>query len=183
MLRESPTAIEKPIEHLAAKQSRVKKQTKKVQHFEDADQVRHEDPESLVDSITVDKRAAVKNENTKSLVNEITNDKKIAGSTRYFLMKAEPESRIENGVDVKFSIDDLKSVGTEPWDGVRNAEASKTMRERMKIGDKAFFYHSNTKTPGIAGIITICKEGYPDSSAWTKGHRQYSFCSVDTIKC
>lgn len=91
---------------------------------------------------------------------------------RYFLMKAEPESRIEKGRDVKFSIDDLKAVTTEPWDGVRNAEASKTMRERMKLGDKAFFYHSNTKSPGIAGIVTISKEGYPDSSAWDKKHRR-----------
>lgn len=36
----------------------------------------------------------------------------------YWLMKAEPESRLEKGVDVKFSIDDLKEK-TEPeaWDG------------------------------------------------------------------
>ena len=36
----------------------------------------------------------------------------------YWLMKAEPESRIEKGKDVKFSIDDLKNA-TEPeaWDG------------------------------------------------------------------
>ena len=34
------------------------------------------------------------------------------------LMKAEPESRLEKGKDVKFSIDDLKAA-TEPegWDG------------------------------------------------------------------
>lgn len=38
----------------------------------------------------------------------------------YWLMKAEPETRIENGVDVRFSIDDLRSK-TEPegWDGIR----------------------------------------------------------------
>jgi hypothetical protein len=37
----------------------------------------------------------------------------------FWLMKAEPETRIENGVDVKFSIDDLKNK-TEPegWDGM-----------------------------------------------------------------
>ena len=36
----------------------------------------------------------------------------------YWLMKAEPESRIEKGVDVKFSIDDLKAATEpEPWDG------------------------------------------------------------------
>lgn len=33
-------------------------------------------------------------------------------------MKAEPESRLEKGVDVKFSIDDLASRSKpEPWDG------------------------------------------------------------------
>ena len=36
----------------------------------------------------------------------------------YWLMKAEPESRIEKGVDVKFSIDDLKNKeAPEAWDG------------------------------------------------------------------
>ncbi|KKA27127.1 hypothetical protein TD95_000361 [Thielaviopsis punctulata] len=35
----------------------------------------------------------------------------------HWLMKAEPESRIENGVDVKFSIDDLRAcTKPEPWD-------------------------------------------------------------------
>lgn len=37
----------------------------------------------------------------------------------YFLMKAEPESRIEKGKDVKFSIDDLKAASEpEGWDGM-----------------------------------------------------------------
>lgn len=39
----------------------------------------------------------------------------------YWLMKAEPDSRIEKGKDVKFSIDDLKvATAPEGWDGVRN---------------------------------------------------------------
>lgn len=43
--------------------------------------------------------------------------------SQYWLMKAEPDSRIEKGKDVKFSIDDLKSATSpEPWDGVRNLE-------------------------------------------------------------
>lgn len=37
----------------------------------------------------------------------------------YWLMKAEPESRLEKGVDVKFSIDDLAAAKEpEPWDGM-----------------------------------------------------------------
>lgn len=36
----------------------------------------------------------------------------------HWLMKAEPESRFENGIDVKFSIDDLRARDVpEPWDG------------------------------------------------------------------
>ncbi len=38
---------------------------------------------------------------------------------RYWLMKAEPESRLERGHDIKFSIDDLAAKkAPEPWDGI-----------------------------------------------------------------
>jgi EVE domain/AT hook motif len=77
---------------------------------------------------------------------------------QYWLMKAEPDSRIEKGVDVKFSIDDLQAKGgPEAWDGVRNYGARNNMRA-MRIGDRAFFYHSNCKVPGIAGVIEIVGE-------------------------
>ncbi|KAK8195352.1 EVE domain-containing protein, partial [Phyllosticta capitalensis] len=91
----------------------------------------------------------------------------------HWLMKAEPESRLENGVDVKFSIDDLEAA-TEPeaWDGVRNHVAKKNMMS-MKKGDLAFFYHSNCKTPGIAGIMEIVEEAAPDESAFDSKHPYY----------
>ncbi|KAK7567524.1 PUA-like domain-containing protein, partial [Phyllosticta paracitricarpa] len=91
----------------------------------------------------------------------------------HWLMKAEPESRIENGVDVKFSIDDL-AAATEPeaWDGVRNHVAKNNMMS-MKKGDLAFFYHSNCKTPGIAGIMEIVEEAAPDESAFDSKHPYY----------
>ncbi|KAG5760752.1 hypothetical protein H9Q72_011137 [Fusarium xylarioides] len=81
----------------------------------------------------------------------------------YWLMKAEPETRIENGVDVKFSIDDLKAK-TEPegWDGIRAYAARNNMRN-MNAGDLAFFYASNCKEPGIVGIMEIVKEFSEDS--------------------
>ncbi|MEE6485323.1 hypothetical protein FKM82_014243 [Ascaphus truei] len=80
-----------------------------------------------------------------------------------WLMKSEPESRMEKGVDMKFGIDDLKAQPdqTACWDGVRNYQARNFMRA-MKKGHKAFFYHSNCKEPGIAGIVTIVKEAYVD---------------------
>ena len=78
-------------------------------------------------------------------------------SSQYWLMKAEPESRIEKGVDVKFSIDDLENIEMEGWDGVRNPVARNNMRQMMK-GDLAFFYHSNCKKPGVAGVMEVVKE-------------------------
>ncbi|KAG8668225.1 hypothetical protein FPOAC2_07511 [Fusarium poae] len=83
----------------------------------------------------------------------------------YWLMKAEPETRIENGVDVKFSIDDLRTK-TEPegWDGIRAYAARNNMR-KMNAGDLAFFYASNCKEPGIVGIMEIVKEFSEDRSA------------------
>lgn len=77
----------------------------------------------------------------------------------YWLMKSEPD---------EFSIDDLKSRSgrREPWDGVRNYQARNMLRDEMKKGDQAFFYHSNCDTPGIVGIVRIAREGYPDPTAF-----------------
>jgi predicted RNA-binding protein with PUA-like domain len=77
----------------------------------------------------------------------------------YWLMKSEPDV---------FGIDDLKKAPgkTEPWDGVRNYQARNMMRDDMKAGDLAFFYHSNCREPGIAGIMKIVREGYPDITAF-----------------
>lgn len=72
---------------------------------------------------------------------------------QYWLMKSEPEA---------YSIDDLKQDEVEPWDGIRNYEARNTMRDDMKIGDRALFYHSNVKPPVIVGTMEICSEPYPD---------------------
>jgi hypothetical protein len=42
----------------------------------------------------------------------------------FWLMKAEPESRLEKGKDVKFSIDDLAAADKpEPWDGMSTLES------------------------------------------------------------
>eukprot|EP00397_Hematodinium_sp_SG-2012_P063096 GEMP01086425.1.p1 GENE.GEMP01086425.1~~GEMP01086425.1.p1 ORF type:complete len:136 (+),score=37.93 GEMP01086425.1:268-675(+) len=50
---------------------------------------------------------------------------------------------------------------TAEWDGVRNYLARNLMRS-MRVGDKAFFYHSNCKTPGIVGLVEVVREAYPD---------------------
>lgn len=75
----------------------------------------------------------------------------------YWLFKSEPAS---------FSLDDLKSRpdATEHWDGVRNFQARNFLRDRIKVGDLVFFYHSNIADPAIVGIARVVKAGYPD---WT----------------
>lgn len=83
---------------------------------------------------------------------------------RYWLMKSEPG---------EFSIDDLQRVKVEPWDGVRNYQARNFMRDAMTPGDKAFFYHSNCKTPAIVGIMKIAAAAYPDPTAFDPNDAHY----------
>jgi len=74
----------------------------------------------------------------------------------YWLLKTEPEA---------FSIDDLERMGTAPWDGVRNYMARNNLMA-MKVGERAFFYHSSTDPIGIVGICEVAREAYPDPSAF-----------------
>lgn len=69
----------------------------------------------------------------------------------HWLVKSEP---------FKWSWDDHVKKGVEHWDGVRNYQASNNMKA-MKIGDQAFFYHSN-EGKDIVGIVEVVKEYYPD---------------------
>ncbi|CAL1570649.1 unnamed protein product [Knipowitschia caucasica] len=96
----------------------------------------------------------------------------------HWLMKSEPESRIENGIDVKFGIEDLKALPDQTgcWDGVRNYQARNFMRE-IKEGQLAFFYHSNCKEPGIAGLMKIVKEAYVDHTQFDKKDVHYDASS------
>jgi predicted RNA-binding protein with PUA-like domain len=85
---------------------------------------------------------------------------------RYWLMKSEPS---------EFSIDDLtkeprKTVG---WWGVRNYQARNFMRDDMRLGDQAFFYHSSCPEPGIAGIVEVVKLAYPDPTQFDPKSEYY----------
>ena len=73
----------------------------------------------------------------------------------YWLFKSEP---------FKWSWEQQKKAGKKgtEWDGVRNYQARNFMRD-MKIGDKAFFYHSN-KGLEVVGIAEICALSHPDST-------------------
>ena len=70
---------------------------------------------------------------------------------QFWLMKSEPDV---------YSYDDLVAEGEGTWDGVRNHSAAINLRT-MKVGDEAFFYHSNIGLEVVA-IITISQEHFID---------------------
>ena len=69
----------------------------------------------------------------------------------YWLMKSE--------ADV-FGWDDLVRDGKTEWDGVRNYTARQNLAA-MKLGDEAFFYHSNVDK-AVVGIMRVSREGRPE---------------------
>lgn len=69
----------------------------------------------------------------------------------YWLLKSEP---------VKYPWSQMVKDGRTHWDGVRNHQASNNLKA-MKIGDHAFFYHSNEGLE-IVGVVEIVGEYYPD---------------------
>jgi predicted RNA-binding protein with PUA-like domain len=64
-------------------------------------------------------------------------------ATNYFLAKSEP------GV---YSIDDLERDGKTTWDGVKNPQALRAIRE-MRPGDRVFIYHSG----GVSAVVGWAK--------------------------
>jgi len=69
----------------------------------------------------------------------------------HWLLKSEPSS---------YSWDQLVADGGTRWDGVRNAQALNNLRA-MKLGDRAFFYHSGEGRE-IVGVVELIKTFYPD---------------------
>ena len=74
---------------------------------------------------------------------------------KYWLLKSEPDV---------WSIDQQQKAGNKgaPWDGVRNYQAAKNLKN-MKKGDQCFFYHSNIGKE-IVGVVEIIKEHYLDKT-------------------
>ena len=73
----------------------------------------------------------------------------------HWLLKTEPET---------FGWEHQVARGKkgEPWSGVRNFQAANNLKA-MKVGDRAFFYHSNEGL-AVVGIVEIVKAAYPDPS-------------------
>ncbi len=84
----------------------------------------------------------------------------------YWLMKSEPED---------CSIDDALAApkATVPWTGVRNYQARNYMRDRMKIGDGVFFYHSSCEEPGIVGLAEVASAPYADPTQFDRKSKYY----------
>ena len=70
---------------------------------------------------------------------------------QYWLMKAEPDV---------YPWSRLVADGRGHWDGVRNHQAARNLRS-MKVGDRAFFYHSNIGKE-IVGTMEVARTWYPD---------------------
>ncbi len=85
---------------------------------------------------------------------------------RYWLMKSEPDD---------CSVDDLAAMPgqTVAWYGVRNYQARNFMRDRMRVGDPVFFYHSSCPEPGIAGIARVASDAYPDATQFDPASRYF----------
>ncbi|HEY5209282.1 MAG TPA: EVE domain-containing protein [Stellaceae bacterium] len=71
----------------------------------------------------------------------------------YWLLKSEPE--VYGWAQL------IKDKHTN-WSGVRNNAAALNLKA-MKVGDRAFFYHSGDERQ-VVGICEIVKEAYPDPS-------------------
>jgi predicted RNA-binding protein with PUA-like domain len=85
---------------------------------------------------------------------------------KYWLLKSEPDV---------FGIDDLAHAAgrTTGWEGVRNYQARNMLRDDFRKGDRAFFYHSSCDVPGVAGVVKVVREAYPDPSQFDPQSEYY----------
>lgn len=70
-----------------------------------------------------------------------------------WLVKSEPED---------YSFDDLLREGKAVWDGVRNPQAQRYLKQ-MRKGDEVFYYHTG-KERAIVGLAEVSQEAFPDPS-------------------
>jgi predicted RNA-binding protein with PUA-like domain len=71
----------------------------------------------------------------------------------HWLVKSEPG---------KYSFADLQRDGRTVWDGVRNNTAALHLKA-MKVGDQAFFYHSQEGLE-VVGVAEVVREAFLDPS-------------------
>ncbi|GEP61845.1 EVE domain-containing protein [Reyranella soli] len=89
----------------------------------------------------------------------------------YWLIKSEPSA---------YSWDQLVKDKKTSWTGVRNFQAQINLKA-MKVGDRAFFYHSN-EGKEIVGIAEVVKTAYPDSTDKEGKSVTVDFKAVEPVK-
>ena len=90
---------------------------------------------------------------------------------KYWLVKSEPNA---------WSWDEHVTAGIAEWDGVRSHQACNNMKA-MKIGDRAFFYHS-IKEKQVVGILEVAKEYYPDPTDKSERFGMVDFKALKAVE-
>ena len=89
---------------------------------------------------------------------------------KFWLVKSEPAS---------WSWQQHLKKGVEAWNGVRNFQAAANLKA-MKLGDRAFFYHSN-EGKEIVGILEVAREYYPDPTDESRRFGMVDFRAVEPL--
>jgi predicted RNA-binding protein with PUA-like domain len=76
---------------------------------------------------------------------------RVPSQLTYFLAKTDPET---------YSVEQLERDGQTQWDGVRNPQALRAIRD-MKSGDRVFIYHSMGNA-AIVGVADVVRDGRDD---------------------
>lgn len=84
----------------------------------------------------------------------------------YWLMKSEPDV---------FGIAHLAKSPrrTASWTGVRNYQVRNLLRDEIKLGDLALFYHSSCEQPGVAGVMEVTRAAHPDATQFDPKDEHY----------
>jgi predicted RNA-binding protein with PUA-like domain len=94
---------------------------------------------------------------------------RVPSEKRYFLAKTDPET---------YSVEQLERDGQTVWDGVRNPQAVRAIRD-MKAGDRVFIYHSQGAA-AVVGAADITGDGRPDPNNAKLAVADFRFlCSID----
>ncbi len=90
---------------------------------------------------------------------------------QYWLLKSEGDC---------YSIDDLQKDRQTAWTGIRNYQARNFMRDHMKKGDLALFYHSSSAPTGVYGIAKVASTAHADETQFDAKDDHYDPSSKKT---
>jgi predicted RNA-binding protein with PUA-like domain len=90
---------------------------------------------------------------------------------KYWLIKSEPN---------EYSFDDLVKDKKTIWTGIRNYRARNNLK-LMKVGDLAFFYHSNERKE-IVGIAKVTNEFFQDPTTKEEAWVAVEFAPVKKLE-